>query len=136
MNPNINTPGIMAKSQHTRFLQYLAREVKFEKKLITNKTKIDTLIERGSSLIIELVTDQYAINKIQKEIDQIRKGWTVPYGDPNHPKVIRYNTLKEKLFHVLPKKEYYLGQGTTVYKIGKFGFDYAKEQIAKKVATI
>lgn len=115
---------MITQAQKARTEKYLNSLIRHNKKVMTVKEWLETLKNEGYSPSIETVRDDNKEEKEAERLRQICRSWDFPFGNPNHPEVIKYNQDKENLAKGFFKTVYVMRAERNSYVITKTAYDY------------
>ena len=115
---------MITQAQKARAEKYLNSLIRHNDKVMTVKEWLNFLKNEGYTPSIESVRDDAKEEKESERLRQIYRSWDFPFGNPNHPDVIKYNQGKENLAKGFFKTVYVMRAERTSYVITKTAYDY------------
>lgn len=115
---------MITQAQKARAEKYLNSLIRHNEKVMTVKEWLNLLKNEGYTPSIESVRDGAKEEKESERLRQIYRSWDFPFGNPNHPDVIRYNQDKENLAKGFFKTVYVMRAERNSYVITKTAYDY------------
>ena len=115
---------MITQAQKARAEKYLNSLIRHNNKVMTVKEWLNLLKNEGYTPSIESVRDDAKEEKESERLRQIYRSWDFPFGNPNHPDVIKYNQDKENLEKGFFKTVYVMRAERTSYVITKTAYDY------------
>ena len=115
---------MITQAQKARAEKYLNSLIRHNEKVMTVKEWLNLLKSEGYKPTIETMRDDVKEEKESERLRQIYRSWDFPFGNPNHPDVIKYNQDKENLAKGFFKTVYVMRAERTSYIITKTAYDY------------
>ena len=106
---------MITQAQKARAEKYLNSLIRHNDKTMTVKEWLNLLKNEGYTPSIETVRDDAKEEKESERLRQIYRSWDFPFGNPNHPDVIKYNQDKENL---AKETAYINDKSKTTYTLG------------------
>lgn len=115
---------MITQAQKAKAEKYLNSLIRHNEKVMTVKDWLNLLKEEGYSPSIESIRDDAKEEKERERLRQIYRSWDFPFGNPNHPDVIKYNKDEENLEKGFFKTVYVMRAERNSYVITKTAYDY------------
>lgn len=119
----------ITEAQKAKAEKYLNSLIRHNNKVMTVKEWLEMLKGEGYSPSIETVRDDNKEEKEAERLRQIYRSWDFPFGNPNHPDVIKYNQDMEELKKGFFKIVYVMRSDKYSYVITKTAYDYLMGEI-------
>jgi len=112
------------EAQKAKAEKYLNSFIRHNGMVMTVKNWLNTLKDEGYKPYIESIRDESKEEKEKARLNALYRSWDFPFGNPNHPMVIKYNQDKAELEKGFYKTVYVMRTESTSYVITKTAYDY------------
>lgn len=116
-------------AQKAKAEKYLSSLIRHNEKVMTVKEWLNILKNEGFNPVIETMRDVNKEDKEKERLNKIYRSWDFPFGNPNHPEVIKYNQDKAELEKGFFKTVYVMRSDRYSYVITKTAYDYLTGEI-------
>lgn len=111
-------------AQKAKAEKYLNSSIRHNEIVMSVKEWLHVLKNEGFKPVIESIRDVNKEDKEKERLNKIYRSWDFPFGNPNHPDVIKYNKDKAELEKGFFKTVYVMRSENYSYVITKTAYDY------------
>jgi hypothetical protein len=117
----------LSKANDAKRDKFLDSSITADGEIMTMRAFISRRLAQGYIPIVAQIEDKAQRNKLQKEIDYLRRVKWEPSGNPNWPDTKRYYEIKAQLDGKILCAEYRLQNGDRWNVITKMAYDFARQ---------
>lgn len=116
----------ITEAQKAKAEKYLSSFIRHNGVVMTVKDWVKNLTNEGYKPFVESIRDESKEEKEKTRLSKLYRSWDFPFGNPNHPIVIKYNQDKLELEKGFFKTIYVMRCENTSYSyvITKTVYDY------------